>query len=565
MYATLKLMTSASFHIHLLYLLLGLPTLFSCTGDEETVEPEIEIQEPAYLDGEMLEGIPLARRISIDIRGEFLDWDEVQILESDPSQIERLMDEWLEEDAHKKQLINIFSSMLLTKVDEFNVTSADFYLEDDLEYDFVRSIGEESPRFMAHIATQDVPWSQVVQADYTIANSILTQIWNLEPVDRASTGTDDWVLSRYVDGRPPLGVVSTNGIWWRYYTTPNNKSRARAAFLTRLLVCDDILSRAVTSPSSLQVDAQNIDDFVQTEPSCLACHQTLDPLAASLYGFWQHDMHDVVELSIYHPEREWDGERDLQLEMGWYGKTLSAPAQLGESIASDERFYPCATTSLAERFWRRPIAEIDEGRIETIAHTVEQQGGRYSQLIRAIVDSPEYKLKSATAELDPRAESGAKMMTAHQLTHAVYKLTGFEWKDGTLDLLDNDEWGYRMLLGGIDGRSTTKWLGAPSATRQLTLKRLAQSAAEYVVQESIYQSGGILFDGQNPALVSSLDPEFRIIIGQWYWRLMGRDIEENEFTILQNGFADVEENFGRTEAWQTILSITLRNTQSWIY
>ena len=157
------------------------------------------------------------------------------------------------------------------------------------------------------------------------------------------------------------------------------------------------------------------------------------------------------------------------------------------------------------------------------------------------------------------------MMTAHQLSHAIHNLTGFEWKDGTLNLLDNDEWGYRMLLGGIDGRSTTRWLGAPSATRQLTLKRLAQSAAEFAVQESIYQSGGLLFDGQNPALISSQDSEFRLILEQWYWRLMGRSIEESEFTILQNGFAEVEQNFGRTEAWQTILSITLRNTQTWIY
>ena len=44
-------------------------------------------------------------------------------------------------------------------------------------------------------------------------------------------------------------------------------------------------------------------------------------------------MHDVIELSIYHPEREWDGERDLDNTMGWYGKPLRAPADLGAKIA----------------------------------------------------------------------------------------------------------------------------------------------------------------------------------------------------------------------------------------
>ena len=54
--------------------------------------------------------------------------------------------------------------MLLTKVDEFNVTEADFYLDENQADDFVLSIGEESPRLMAHIAMSDEPWTNVVQS-----------------------------------------------------------------------------------------------------------------------------------------------------------------------------------------------------------------------------------------------------------------------------------------------------------------------------------------------------------------------------------------------------------------
>ena len=66
------------------YWLLGLLPTLSCTDEKAAVEAPVEIQEPAYLDGEMLEGIPLARRLSIDNRGQFLDWDEIQMLESSP-------------------------------------------------------------------------------------------------------------------------------------------------------------------------------------------------------------------------------------------------------------------------------------------------------------------------------------------------------------------------------------------------------------------------------------------------------------------------------------------------
>ena len=539
----------------------------ACKKETDGRVEEVEFTEPVPFNGVERSPMQLARRMSLDVRGEFLDVEEVRLIQDNdnPDMLLDLVDEWMEEDGHRNQLIDIFASMLLTKVDEFNVTEADFYLSEDQADDFTRSIGEESPRLMAHIAMSDVPWTDVVQADYTMTNSILSQIWGLRGRDEQPTTPDTWVPGRYTDGRPPLGVMATNGIWWRYYTTPNNKSRARAAFLTRLLVCDDILSTAVTSPSSLQVDSQNIDDFVRSDPGCLSCHQTLDPLAASLYGFWQHDMHDVVELSIYHPEREWDGERDLQLEMGWYGKPISAPAELGERIAEDERFYPCAVSSLAERLWRRPILQVDEGRIQTIAHQVSTSGGEYAKIFKALMASPEYQIVAPDDVTDARGVSASKMMTAHQIGSAVYALTGFEWSDDTLRLLDNDEWGYRMFLGGIDGRSTTQWLEAPSATRQLTLKRLSQLAAEHVVTVAIDDDGHELFLNANPMDVSTTDVLFGEILAKLHLRLMGEELTSEELETLIANFEQAETLFGRQTAWTSMISIYLRNTRTWIY
>ena len=198
-----------------------------CTGQSDSDEVDGPMM-PEPLVGTDLSTMALARRLSLDIRGEFLDSDEVEQLLEDPDVLPVLMSSWFEAEGHQEQLVDFFSSMLLTKVDEFNVTEGDFYLDATLAQDFVRSIGEEAPRFMAHIASSDVPWGQVVTADYTIANGLLQDIWELEPVDPSNP--DVWQPMRYTDGRPTLGVLSTNSVWWRYYTTPNNKSRARASF-----------------------------------------------------------------------------------------------------------------------------------------------------------------------------------------------------------------------------------------------------------------------------------------------------------------------------------------------
>ena len=526
---------------------------------DETVLPA----EPTPLKGIPLPTMQLARRISLDVRGEFLNLEEIQALRESPSALDGLIESWLQSQGHEEQLVDIFSSMLLTKVDEFNVTQSDFYLADELEQEFVRSIGEEAPRFMAHIATSDVPWSQVVTADYTIANSILQDIWELEPVDEMATG---WQPMRYTDGRPPLGVLATNAVWWRYYTTPNNKSRARAAFVSSLLVCDDILTRTVVDPPNVQATDGNQEDLIKTEPSCVYCHQTLDPLAASLYGFWQNDMHDVIELSIYHPEREWDGERDLGNSMAWYGKPMRAPADLGLRISEDERFLTCAAEQLAERLWRRELVPEDDGRIETMVYKMRQQNQQYSVLFQEILNSPEYRLGSEEDSADVRSVSAGKMMTAHQIRWAFEDLTGFRWESNGLDLLDNDEYGYRILLGGIDGRSVNRWQQAPSLTRQLTLKRLSQMSAEHAVSIAWIDPYALdVFNQQDISNLSSESANFDEIVAMWYLRLLGVEITESELNIYRQRFAEVEEDSGREQAWTMALSVTLRNSHTWVY
>lgn len=545
--------------IGVLYWMSGL----GCTG--QSISEQVDgPMEPEPLVGTDLSTMDLARRLSLDIRGEFLGVDEVARLQDNPDLLPELMATWFEQQGHQEQLVDFFSSMLLTKVDEFNVTEGDFYLEEDLSQEFVRSIGEEAPRFMAHIASSDVPWSQVVTADYTIANGLLQDIWELEPVDANST--EAWQPMRYTDGRPALGVLSTNSVWWRYYTTPNNKSRARAAFVSRLLVCDDILTRTVVDPPNVQATEGNQEDLIKNEPACVSCHQTLDPLAAALYGFWQNDMHDVIELSIYHPEREWDGERDLENNMGWYGKTLRAPADLGTRIAEDERFLTCAAERLAERLWRREISTIDEGRIDTIVYTMREKSETYRALFQEILNSPEYRLGFDEDPSDPRSVSAGKMMTAHQIRWAFEEFTGFHWEADGVTMLDNDEYGYRVLLGGIDGRSVNQWQQAPSLTRQLTLKRLAQLSADYAVSTAVADSNALdIFLQKDPTSITVQSEDFAEIIRSWHWRLMGRDITEEELALYRSNFSTVEAQYGIEQGWVTALSVALRNSHTWIY
>ena len=135
----------------------------------------------------------------------------------------------------------------LTRVDSFNLSHVDYRLSEDAAFEFLRSVGEEPLQLMAYVGTQDLPWTEVVTADYTMANELLLDIWPLEDL----AGGTGWRPARYTDGRPAGGVVMSNGLWWRYYTTPNNYNRSRAAALSRLFLCEDFLLRPIkfTAPA----------------------------------------------------------------------------------------------------------------------------------------------------------------------------------------------------------------------------------------------------------------------------------------------------------------------------
>ena len=82
--------------------------------------------------------------------------------------------------------------MTLTKVDEFNVDHQDYYLDDSKSFQFVQSIGEEAPRLMAEIASEDRPWTDVVTVDFTMADELLIDIWDLEPVEGNPGNENSW-------------------------------------------------------------------------------------------------------------------------------------------------------------------------------------------------------------------------------------------------------------------------------------------------------------------------------------------------------------------------------------
>jgi hypothetical protein len=534
--------------------------LFGCVTDTPVdataVEPSFAIDPVAPAGLVALDAPRLLRRMSLDLRGVLPSTEELDTVEADPTTVDTWRDAWLDDPRLEERLVRLFAEAWHTRVDEMPLVAADFGLDEDDEYTLARSAGEEPLRLLAHIVVTDRPWTDVVTADYTMANETLGAIWPLDyPADAMG-----WQEARYTDGRPALGVLATNGLWWRYETTIFNFNRTRAAAVTRLLLCDDYLLRPVTlraTPSLADVDGTEL--ATTTEADCLACHASLDPLAVNLFGFWPFDRYDPLELDEYHPEREPLGERYLAVEAAYFGAPVNGPADLGPHLAADPRLAQCAVRTIAEALWRRQAdGPEDFDQLEAIRRDFVAGGLHLKDAIRAITDTAVYRAGSLgedAGDLTADRELTVRTMSPDLLESALADLTGWTWARDGYAQLDNDTIGYRVMAGGVDGLLATRPTWDPGVTWALVAANAARGAADSVGAEL---GRTPLLAGVTPTTPPD-DPAFVALLHALHWRLFGTRADaawDAEMTTL---WTDVEATDDAQAAWAAVLQVCFRD------
>ena len=132
-----------------------------CT--QRTVYEYETIEQHQMDDGQYL------RRLSLDLRGRvptLEEWNEFDALNPKVT-----IDSFLEDDGFGMRIRSIYAPIYRTVTDQYNLTGADFQWEDEIA--FRRAIGEEPLRLLSHVAENDLPWTTIVTADYTMANLVL--------------------------------------------------------------------------------------------------------------------------------------------------------------------------------------------------------------------------------------------------------------------------------------------------------------------------------------------------------------------------------------------------------
>lgn len=510
---------------------------------------------------EPLEEALLLRRMSLDFRGVPPTLAELDQLEADPASLWTLRDDYLADERLEDRLVELLAQRWHTRVDEFEIAESDYHLEEREHFAFERAVGEEPLRLMARVAVEHRPWTDIVTSDTTVANRLLTDIWDLEGYPEDEEG---WHEARYTDGRPAVGVLATNGLWWRYTTNLSNMNRARAAAIARLLLCHDPLGRPVSLDGAGTAEEGGTEAAISSEPGCVACHATLEPLSASLFGFWSVMSYSPDELSVYHPEREVLGERYLGVTPGYYGQPITGLAELGPAIANDSRFYRCAAEQAAELLWRREVALDDYPTVDALREGFLDDELDYVALLARVTQTPEYQLgtlgEGASAAQQER-ELPWRMLAPDQLASQVEALTGFSWESDGFLQLHNGEPGYRTLAGGVDGWSVTRPQQEPSLTWALVIARLSQAAASYAVERELEDGGERLLLQYVDLDDRPGDPDFDAELQELSLRLFAQPLSTEEQADVEAVWTELEASEGAVRAWRAVVSAWLRDAR----
>ena len=498
--------------------------------------------------------LQLLTRASMDLRGIRPRLEEMEAIEADPTVLDSLIEGFLSDELFGAQLRSHYANIYLTKLDYYYVGADDYGLED--EPGFAASVGEETLRILSHIAEEDLPYTEIVTGDWTMANSLLGAAW---PVSYPEDG-NGWLPVSYTDDRPTAGILSTNSLWWRYMSNQSNANRNRANAVSRILLCNNYLSKPIEFDRSVNLlDDDAVRNALQTNPGCVACHHSLDPLASYLWGFYYFDYDSARDTTSYHPEREFMWEETSGVAPGYFGQEGFVLSDLGNQIAADPGLVECAVEQAYEIFLGRKPDISDTARLTTHREAFLQSGLKLKSLYRSVLSDSSYRA-------DPNNEgSGAaiKMVTTDQMASQIEDLTGFRFSYYGYDMMTTDSYGLRTLAGGVDGNLVTSPAENPTATMLLVQERLAQAAAWYVTADDASSDSPQIFRlidfHETPSVSRSKMVEQ---IQNLHFRLFGKRIAEDGPEIEAN-LGLWEELFSlegsAIDAWAGLLSVLFRD------
>lgn len=454
--------------------------------------------EAAPPDAPMLPLAPheLAVRGAMDLRGRRPTPAELDALEADPTAWPALVDAWLESPEFLERVKDLYDEALLVRREDFS----------DESRDETWAIYGEALELIAWIVQHDRPFTELGTADYTVANALFQRDRQRMPYPMEPVSGDAWQPTRYLDGRPHAGLLSTSAFYEVWDTNNTNLNRRRANRWSIVFHCYNFLDTPVDVTRNVDNnDAGAVLSAVTTRADCKACHDRLDPMASFLFptdnAFGLEDGNaDVFWRG--NPERWRTANKRPPAVYGMPGNDLR---DYGRLLVEHPRFAECQTRRAFQLLFQRAPRTNRELQLarEIAERWVQEDGYRFRALVRRWMLSDAYTHRPT--DPDP---AWVRRASPERLETLVEDLTGFVWtrppqndqadddpesdppRTAPVPLLTTEEDGFRIILGSINGTTVSGRSYSLNAPVLAVQRKLAALAAAHVVATDLVAADG---------------------------------------------------------------------------
>jgi hypothetical protein len=250
-----------------------------------------------------------------------------------------------------------------------------------------RSMQQETELQFAHIIRNDRSLLELLDANYAFLNQRLAQHYGIQGV----TGNEMRLVELPADS--PRGGILTQGTLLTITSNPDRTSPVKRGFY----ILDNILGTPPPPPPpnvpDLEASSDKFEGRTPTlreilevhrdSPMCSACHARMDPLGLALENFNAMGVWRTAEKGVpinstgrLVSGEEFDGIKAL--------KTI-----LKENKKRD--FYQCVTEKLMTYALGRGVEYSDSHNVDLIVDELDQQGGKFSVLLKGIIHSPQFQ------------------------------------------------------------------------------------------------------------------------------------------------------------------------------
>lgn len=429
------------------------------------------------------------------------------------------------------------------------------------------AVSQEALRLIAHVVKNNRPFTEILTADYTLANRYSAQAYGVQgqvafdtlgdPLDASYPEDPNDFREVRIPGIPHAGILTSAMFLNRFPTTDTNLNRHRSRKVFEIFLDTDILAIQGDRP-------EEAIDLVSTTPTltneaCTSCHVVMDPVASTFQN-WD-------ERGRYRPSRlSGDGWPTDILPRGFGGDDMYLPGNLDRSlqwlageIVQDPRFVkamvkilyigltgdePLAIPSESASDSEQAAFAAQRFHLGTIEKDFTDSNYNLKVAIKGILLSPYYRASYASGH-SADVVGSARLLTPEMLDRKIEAVTGYRWmENSSTSYLSKEGGDYNQIYGGIDSDSVTTRITQPNGLMSSTQKLMATQVSCNVATKDLFypRAQRKLFpfvamdmtpldaDGlTNDAAISAIKQN----IAHLHWTFFGERVDENSAQVTR--------------------------------